>query len=187
MELNKKIIDRFFCKFKDVDLEQDYKSYANEKSKKFNFRLLIIVYFIGLFVIIDDILTTGFDLFYILWHLFAQVLFWIMFLSSEDFKKKFYEKYFFITWVGFMNAGAYLYYFSPEPFPAGEGVITSSILFSFTIYPFAFIESVVASIATSIPMAIMLFHKENIDPGHLIYQLSCHLACLYTLNSQMKF
>ena len=33
MELNKKIIDRFFCKFKDVDLEQDYKSYANEKSK----------------------------------------------------------------------------------------------------------------------------------------------------------
>lgn len=170
MELNKKIIDRFFCKFKDVDLEQDYKSYANEKSKKFNFRLLIIVYFIGLFVIIDDILTTGFDLFYILWHLFAQVLFWIMFLSSEDFKKKFYEKYFFITWVGFMNAGAYLYYFSPEPFPAGEGVITSSILFSFTIYPFAFIESVVASIATSIPMAIMLFHKENIDPGHLIYQ-----------------
>ena len=51
-----------------------------------------------------------------------------MFLSSEDFKKKFYEKYFFITWVGFMNAGAYLYYFSPEPFPAGEGVIVSSIL-----------------------------------------------------------
>ena len=50
MELNKKIIDRFYCKFKDVNLEQDYKSYANEKSKKFNFRLLIIVYFIGLFV-----------------------------------------------------------------------------------------------------------------------------------------
>ena len=68
-----------------------------------------------------------------------------MFLSSEDFKKKFYEKYFFITWVGFMNAGAYLYY---PPFPAGEGVVVSSILFSFTIYPFAFIESVVASIAT---------------------------------------
>ena len=104
------------------------------------------------------------------WHLFAQILFWIMFLSSEDFKKKYYEKYFFITWVGFMNAGAYLYYFSPEPFPAGEGVITSSILFSFTIYPLAFVESIVASIATSIPMAIMLFHKENIDPGHLIYQ-----------------
>ena len=170
MELNKKIIDRFFCKFRDVDLEQDYKSYANEKSKKFNYRLLIINYFIGLFVIIDDIRVTGLDPFYILWHSIAQILFWIMFLSSEDFKKKFYEKYFFITWVGFMNAGAYLYYFSPEPFPAGEGVVVSSILFSFTIYPFAFIESVVASIATSIPMAIMLFHKENIDPGHLIYQ-----------------
>ena len=170
MELNKKIIDRFFCKFKDVDLEQDYRIYANEKSKKFNYRLLIIVYFIGLFVIIDDIRTTGLDPLYVSWHLFAQILFWIMFLSSEDFKRKFYEKYFFITWVGFMNAGAYLYYFSPEPFPAGEGVITSSILFSFTIYPFAFIESVIASIATSIPMAIMLFHKENIDPGHLIYQ-----------------
>ena len=170
MELNKKIIDRFFCKFKDVDLEQDYKSYANEKSKKFNYRLLIINYFIGLFVIIDDIRVTGLDPFYILWHSIAQILFWIMFLSPEDFKKKFYEKYFFITWVGFMNAGAYLYYFSPEPFPAGEGVVVSSILFSFTIYPFAFIESVVASIATSIPMAIMLFHKENIDPGHLIYQ-----------------
>ena len=170
MELNKNIFDRFFCKFKDVDLEQDYKSYSNEKSKKFNYRLLIIVYFIGLFVIIDDIITTGLDPLYISWHLFAQILFWIMFMSSEDFKKKFYEKYFFITWIGFMNAGAYLYYFSPEPFPAGEGVITSSILFSFTIYPFAFIESIVASIATSIPMAIMLFHKENIDPGHLIYQ-----------------
>ena len=170
MELNKKIINRFLCKFRDIDLEQDYKIYANEKSKKFNYRLLIIVYFIGLFVIIDDILTTGFDLLYVSWHLFAQILFWIMFLSSEDFKKKYYEKYFFITWVGFMNAGAYLYYFSPEPFPAGEGVITSSILFSFTIYPLAFVESIVASIATSIPMAIMLFHKENIDPGHLIYQ-----------------
>ena len=170
MELNKKIINRFLCKFRDIDLEQDYKIYANEKSKKFNYRLLIIVYFIGLFVIIDDIRTTGLDPLYVSWHLFAQILFWIMFLSSEDFKRKFYEKYFFITWVGFMNAGAYLYYFSPEPFPAGEGVITSSILFSFTIYPLAFVESIVASIATSIPMAIMLFHKENIDPGHLIYQ-----------------
>ena len=170
MELNNKILNRFYCKFRDVDLEQDYKNYANEKSKKFNYRLLIINYFIGLFVIIDDIRVTGLDPFYISWHLSAQVLFWIMFLSSEDFKKKFYEKYFFITWVGFMNAGAYLYYFSPEPFPAGEGVVVSSILFSFTIYPFAFIESVLASIATSVPMAIMLLHKENIDPGHLIYQ-----------------
>ena len=33
MELNKKIIDRFFCKFKDVDLEQDYKSYAMKNLK----------------------------------------------------------------------------------------------------------------------------------------------------------
>ena len=74
MELNKKIIDRFYCKFKDVNLEQDYKSYANEKSKKFNFRLLIIVYFIGLFVIIDDILTTGLDFYYVFSHLFSQIL-----------------------------------------------------------------------------------------------------------------
>ena len=74
MELNNKILNRFYCKFRDVDLEQDYKNYANEKSKKFNYRLLIINYFIGLFVIIDDIRVTGLDPFYISWHLSAQVL-----------------------------------------------------------------------------------------------------------------
>ena len=75
MELNKKIIDRFFCKFSDVDLEQDYKSYVNEKSKKFNYRLLIINYFIGLFVIIDDIRVTGLD----------PLLYFMAFNSSNPF------------------------------------------------------------------------------------------------------
>ena len=70
-----------------------------------------------------------------------------------------------------MITGAWVFYHSTASFPAGEGAITIAVLFSFIIYPFSFIKSVVASLLTSVPMAIMIFHKQDIEFGHLIYEL----------------
>ena len=81
-----------------------------------------------------------------------------------------------------MNTGAWVYYFSSASFPAGEGAITIAILFSFIIYPFNFIKSVIASLLSSIPMAIMIFHKQDIENGHLFMNFIMPFLLLYIIS-----
>ena len=171
MSRDKSKINYLTCRFEDQELENEFQIYRTEKSWKFIIFLFYAAFFIGWLIKLDDIKVLGFNSFYFSYHFIDQIFFFILFFSSTKIKKKYYENYFFITWIGLMNTGAWVFYHSNASFPAGEGAITIAILFSFIFYPFSFIKSVIASLLTSIPMAIMIFHKQNTEFGHLIYEL----------------
>ena len=171
-------INPFACRFKSKDLENDFHSYKLKKSWKSYMFILYSTFIIAWLIRIDDYRILGFNPIYFSYHLIEQILFLILLFSSVNAKKKYVEHYFFYTWIGFMNAGAIAYYFSPATFPAGEGVITFAVIFSLIIYPFNFIRGVLASLFTSIPMAVMIFHKENIETAHIFYELFMPFICI---------
>ena len=171
MSRDKSKINYLTCRFEDQEIENEFQIYRTEKSWKFILFLFYAAFFIGWLIKLDDIKVLGLNSFYISYHFLEQILFFILLFSSTKIKKKYYENYFFISWIGLMNTGAWVYYHSTASFPAGAGAITIAVLFSFIMYPFSFIKSVIAGLLTSIPMAIMIFHKLDVEFGHLIYGL----------------
>ena len=171
MNIDKSKINNVTCRFEDHELENEFQIHRTEKSWKFILGVLYSAYFLGWLIKLDDVKNLGFNPIYFAYHFVEQIMFFSLLFHRFGSKKNFMKTTFFITWIGFMITGAWVYYFSSASFPAGEGAITIAILFSFIIYPFNFTKSVIASLLSSIPMAIMIFHKQEIENGHIIYEL----------------
>ena len=164
-------ISSITCRFENKALEREYIDYRWNDRLWRNIKLIIgIAFVVGLLVIFDDYKTMGaLSPFYIAYHIFSWLLLLLFIFVKEDTKKKFYEHYFMITFVGFMNSGAWSYYFSPAEFPPGEGVVIIMILFGLIIYPFNFINSVIGTLCTAIPFIIMLISKGTMQLPQITY------------------
>ena len=151
-------INNITCRFENSDLEKEYIDYWWHDRLFRNIKIILgVAYFVGLFVIFDDYKNLGgLTPYYIGYHIFSWLLLAIFLFSKEDLKKKYFEYYFMITFVGFMNCGAWSYHFSPAEFPPGEGVVISMILFGLIIYPFGFINTPDASLLLSLLTIILI-------------------------------
>ena len=74
-----------------------------------------------------------------------------------------------LTWIGFMNIGAWTYYFSPFDFPPGEGVVITCIILPLTIYPFHLLNGIISALCTSIPFMVMLIQKGMMNTDQITY------------------
>ena len=164
-------INNITCRFENSDLEKEYIDYWWQDRLFRNIKIILgVAYFVGLFVIFDDYKNLGsLTPYYIGYHIFSWSLLAIFLFSKEDLKKKYFEYYFMITFVGFMNCGAWSYHFSPAEFPPGEGVVVSMILFGLIIYPFGFINSIIGTLLTAVPFMIMLIGKGTMQPSQISY------------------
>ncbi len=73
--------------------------------------------------------------------------------------------------IGFMNCGAWTYFFSGVNFPVGAGVLPILLMLYLIVYPFHFINGLIAIIGTSIPFVILLISQGNMTTDQLPYLL----------------
>ena len=167
--INQKI-NSFTIKFEDSELENDYLRFKWKRIWPNLKIFLIAIIIIKLFINIDDIRTLGYNVYYIGYHILDFLIYiWFLFFLSNDNKRKFHQIYLLLGWIGFMNVGAWSYYFSAVDFPPGEGVVVTSIIIPLTVYPFHFLNSIIASLFSSIPMMIMLLSKNTMVPAQIGY------------------
>ncbi len=167
--INQKI-NSFTIKFEDSELENDYLRFKWKRIWPNLKIFLIAIIIIKLFINIDDIRTLGYNVYYIGYHILDFLIYiWFLFFLSNDNKRKFHQIYLLLGWIGFMNVGAWSYYFSAVDFPPGEGVVVTSIIIPLTVYPFHFLNSITASLFSSIPMMIMLLSKNTMVPAQIGY------------------
>ena len=166
-------INKLSCRFEDNSLEQQYLKHRWDKIWN-NIKILLYVDTPVAFIIrADDIFVQGVgkNIFYLSYHLFAIVLLLIFLFSSNERKRKYHQEYFLITSIGFMNCGAWTYYFSDGQFPVGAGVLPIMIMLYLIVYPFHFTNGLIAVIGTSIPFVILLFSQGNMSLEQLPYLL----------------
>ena len=84
-------------------------------------------------------------------------------------KRKYHQAYFLFEAIGFMNCGAWTYYFSDIQFPVGAGVIPNMIMIYLVIFPFNLINGVIATLGTAIPFAFLVISEGNMTPDQLSY------------------
>ena len=92
-------------------------------------------------------------------------------LTSNDNKRKYHQVYFLISTIGFMNCGAWTYYFSDIQFPVGAGVLPILLMLYLIVYPFHFLNALIAIIGTSIPFAFLVLSQGNMSLDQLPYLL----------------
>tara|TARA_B100000886_G_scaffold334013_1_gene288917 strand:- start:2827 stop:4113 length:1287 start_codon:yes stop_codon:yes gene_type:complete len=171
MDISDKKINRLTCRFEDSALEKEYIEYRWDKVWSY---IKILLYFnipLGFIIRIDDIFIRGAGMnpYYLGYHAFAISLLVVFLLSSNDKKRKYFQTYFLIEAIGFMNCGAWTYYFSDVQFPVGAGVIPNMIMIYLVIYPFNLVNGVIATLGTAIPFAILVISEGNMTPDQLSY------------------
>ncbi len=166
-------INKFSCRFEDKSIEEEYLKYRWNKIWK-NIKILLYVdTSFGLIIRIDDIFIQGVgkNIFYLSYHFFSILLFILFLFSSDDKKRKYHQEYFLITAIGFMNCGAWTYYFSNSQFPVGAGVLPIMLMLYLIVYPFHFINGLLTITGTTIPFVILLLSRGDILLDQLSYLL----------------
>ena len=166
-------INRLTCRFDDKTLEKEYLTYSWNKTWK-NIKILLCVDVpIGFIIRADDIFVQGVgaNLYYLSYHLFSILLLILFLLTSNDNRRRYHQAYFLISAIGFMNCGAWTYYFSDVTFPVGAGVLPILLMLYLIVYPFHFINGLIAMIGTSIPFVILLVSQGNMSLDQLPYLL----------------
>ena len=173
MDIDNIRINKLSCRFEDNSLEQQYLKNRWDKIWN-NIKILLYVDIpLGFIIRADDVFVQGVgkNIYYLSYHLFAIVLLLIFLFSSNERKRKYHQEYFLITSIGFMNCGAWTYYFSDGQFPVGAGVLPIMIMLYLIVYPFHFINGLIAVIGTSIPFVILLLSQGNMSLEQLPYLL----------------
>tara|TARA_B100001175_G_scaffold90221_1_gene76060 strand:+ start:105 stop:1391 length:1287 start_codon:yes stop_codon:yes gene_type:complete len=173
MDIDNIRINKLSCRFEDNSLEQQYLKHRWDKIWN-NIKILLYVdTSFGFIIRADDVFVQGVgkNIYYLSYHLFAIVLLLIFLFSSNERKRKYHQEYFLITSIGFMNCGAWTYYFSDGQFPVGAGVLPIMIMLYLIVYPFHFINGLIAVIGTSIPFVILLLSQGNMSLEQLPYLL----------------
>ena len=173
MSSEKVKINRFTCRFSDNTLEKEYLTHSWKRTWK-NIKILLSVNVpVSLIIIADDTFVQGVgsNKYYLSYHLFAFILLFLFIFSSNDTKRKYHQAYFLVTAIGFMNCGAWNYYFSDVTFPVGGGVLPILLMLYLIVYPFHFINALIAMIGTSIPFVILLVSQGNMYSDQLPYLL----------------
>ena len=173
MDIDNIRINKLSCRFEDNSLEQQYLKHRWDKIWN-NIKILLYVDTpLGFIVRADDVFVQGVgkNIYYLSYHLFAIVLLLIFIFSSNERKRKYHQEYFLITSIGFMNCGAWTYYFSGGQFPVGAGVLPIMIMLYLIVYPFHFTNGLIAVIGTSIPFVILLLSQGNMSMEQLPYLL----------------
>ena len=171
--MNKFNIDKLTCRFYEKELEQEFLSYR--WGKIWN-NIKILLYFditIGMVIRFDDIFIQGAGKapYYLAYHLFSIVVMLLFILTSIENKKKYHQYYFLIQSIGFMNCGALTYYLSDIIFPVGAGVLPILCMLYLIVYPFHFINAIIAVIGTTIPFSIVVLSEGNMTIDQLAYLL----------------
>ena len=164
-------LNRITCQFEDKELEQEFLLARWDKTWSY---IKILLYFnipLGFIIRIDDLFIRGAGMnpYYIGYHIFAIVFLIIFLTSSNEKKRKYYQTYFLIEAIGFMNCGAWTYYFSDIQFPVGAGVIPNMVLIYLVIFPFNLINGIIATLGTAIPFAFLVISEGNMTPDQLSY------------------
>lgn len=169
--MNKEQINKFTCKFEDKELENEF--LLTRWNKVWSY-IKILLYFnvpLGFMIRIDDIFIRGAGMnpYYLAYHAFAIILLIVFLASSNQNKRKYHQAYFLFEAIGFMNCGAWTYYFSDIQFPVGAGVIPNMIMIYLVIFPFNLINGVIATLGTAIPFAFLVISEGNMTPDQLSY------------------
>ena len=166
-------ISNLTCRFEDRALEKEYLKHRWDKIWK-NIKILLYVDTpISLIIRADDIFIQGVgkNIYYLSYHAFSILLLLTFLFSSNDMKRKYHQTYFLIAAIGFMNCGAWTYYFSDAQFPVGAGVLPIMLMLYLIVYPFHFINGLIAIMGTSIPFVILLLSQGNMILDQLPYLL----------------
>ena len=166
-------INRLTCRFDDKTLEKEYLTHSWNNTWK-NIKILLCVDVpIGFIIRADDIFVQGVgaNLYYLSYHLFSILLLILFLFTSNDNRRRYHQAYFLISAIGFMNCGAWTYYFSDVTFPVGAGVLPILLMLYLIVYPFHFINGLIAMIGTSIPFVILLVSQGNMSLDQLPYLL----------------
>ena len=166
-------INRLTCRFYDKILEKEYLTHSWSNTWKNIIILLCVDVSIGLVIRADDIFVQGVgaNLYYLSYHLFSILLLILFLFTSNDNRRRYHQAYFLISAIGFMNCGAWTYYFSDVTFPVGAGVLPILLMLYLIVYPFHFINGLIAMIGTSIPFVILLVSQGNMSLDQLPYLL----------------
>lgn len=180
MNKEKVNINSFTCCFEDNTLEEEYLIYRWSKIWK---NIKILLYFditIGFMIRLDDIFVQGAgqNIFYLSYHLISILIMLLFIFASNENKRKFHQLYFLISTIGFMNCGAWTYYFSDIQFPVGGGVLPILLMLYLIVYPFHFLNSLISIIGTSIPFSFLVISQGNILSEQLVYLLFLPLLFL---------
>ena len=180
MNKEKVNINSFTCRFEDNTLEEEYLIYRWSKIWK---NIKILLYFditIGFMIRLDDIFVQGAgqNIFYLSYHLISILIMLLFIFASNENKRKFHQLYFLISTIGFMNCGAWTYYFSDIQFPVGGGVLPILLMLYLIVYPFHFLNSLISIIGTSIPFSFLVISQGNILSEQLVYLLFLPLLFL---------
>ena len=186
MEKTNYSINNLTQRFTNSKIESEYLNFKWPRIWPFLRIFLFSTLVIKAFVMYEDINLMGFNTLYLSYHIFDFIIFIIfIFIISDDKKKKYHQIYMLLTWVGFMNAGAWTYYFSSFDFPPGEGVVITCIILPLTVYPFHLLNGILAALCTSIPMMIMLLNKGMMIPSQIIYLFIMPIA--FVLFTKVSF
>ena len=180
-------IDKLTCRFYEKELEQEFLSYRWDKIWN---NIKILLYFdiiIGMVIRFDDIFIQGAGKapYYLAYHLFSIVLILLFIFTSNENKKKYHQYYFLIQSIGFMNCGALTYYFSDIIFPVGAGVLPILCMLYLIVFPFHFINAIIAVIGTTIPFSIVVLSEGNMTIDQLAYLL-CIPAIFLIVNKRSR-
>ena len=151
-------VNGFTCRFEDKELEKEYLRYRWNKIWK---NIKILLYFdipIGFIIRVDDIFVQGAgkNFYYLSYHFLSIIIMALFLLSSNDKKRKYHQAYFLISTIGFMNCGAWTYYLSNVQFPVGAGVLPILLMLYLIVYPFHFINGLIAIVGTCIPFSFLV-------------------------------
>jgi len=166
-------VNGFTCRFEDKELEKEYLRYRWNKIWK---NIKILLYFdipIGFIIRVDDIFVQGAgkNFYYLSYHLLSIIIMALFLLSSNDKKRKYHQAYFLISTIGFMNCGAWTYYLSNVQFPVGAGVLPILLMLYLIVYPFHFINGLIAIVGTCIPFSFLVLSQGNMSIDQLPYLL----------------
>ena len=166
-------VNGVICRFEDRDLENEYLVHRWDKIWK---NIKILLYFditIGFLIRIDDIFVqeAGKNIYYLSYHFLSILIMLAFLLTSNDNKRKYHQVYFLISTIGFMNCGAWTYYFSDIQFPVGAGVLPILLMLYLIVYPFHFLNALIAIIGTSIPFSFLVLSQGNMNLDQLPYLL----------------
>ena len=180
-------IDKLTCRFYEKELEQEFLSYRWDKIWN---NIKILLYFdiiIGMVIRFDDIFIQGAGKapYYLAYHLFSIAVMLLFVFTSNENKKKYHQYYFLIQSIGFMNCGALTYYLSDIIFPVGAGVLPILCMLYLIVYPFHFINAIIAVIGTSVPFSIVVIAEGNMTIDQLAYLL-CIPAIFLIVNKRSR-
>ena len=146
-------INRLTCRFYDKELEKEYLTHSWSNTWKYIKIILCVDVPIGFIIRADDLFVQGVggNIYYLSYHFISILILFLFLFSSNNNKRKYYQGYFLITAIGFMNCGAWTYYFSDIVFPVGAGVLPILLMLYLIVYPFHFINGLIAIVGTSIP------------------------------------